>query len=129
MRQAETTAVFSRCEHCQLWTTDQTELRRSTRSRFVYRWYGRIVEVFLYEIITFAGEREAARLLMSKFAYGNAFFQLNEDLLERYATCRTGKEVIAMQETHLNELKRQAEEQRNAPMDLPPSGSSSEDDE
>ena len=128
MRQAEITAVFSRREHCQLWTPDQTELRRSTRGGFVYRWYGRIVK-FLVEITPFAGEREAARLLMSKFAYGNAFFQLNEDLLERYATCRTGKEIIKMQETHLNELKRQAEEQRNAPMDLPPSESSSEDDE
>ena len=78
---------------------------------------------------SFTGEREAARTLMSKFAYGNAFFQLNEDVLERYAACRTAKEVISAQEAHLHELKRQAEERRNAPMDLPPSDSSSEDNE
>lgn len=43
------------------------------------------------------GFREDARLVMSKFAYGDEFLRLNEELLDLYAACKDGQDVIRRQ--------------------------------
>lgn len=52
------------------------------------------------------GFREDAQLVMSKFGYGEEFIRLNEDLLEMYAACKDGVELLEKQnewlESHEN---------------------------
>lgn len=40
------------------------------------------------------GWKEEAIGLMSRFKWGHSFFRTNEELLERYAACKTAPEVI-----------------------------------
>ena len=50
-----------------------------------------------------SGYREAAELLMNKFKWGHGFITLNRDLLESYAVCTTGEEVLSTQNRWLTE--------------------------
>ena len=50
-----------------------------------------------------AGYAEAATLLMNKFKWGHGFITLNRDLLDSYAACVTGEEVLATQNRWLTE--------------------------
>ena len=70
---------------------------------------------------------DAATVVLSKFKWGHSFFELNDELLQRYAACRTADAVIAEQNAYLQELK-------TRPLDAPegrryglPPGSDSED--
>jgi pre-rRNA-processing protein TSR3 len=49
------------------------------------------------------GEREDAAFVMSKFGWGGEFLRINEDLLEMYAGCRDGREVVEAQNRWLEE--------------------------
>jgi len=44
-----------------------------------------------------AGYVDAAELLMNKFKWGHGFISLNRELLESYARCATGEEVLETQ--------------------------------
>ena len=50
-----------------------------------------------------AGYADAATLLMNKFKWGHGFITLNRDLLDSYAACVTGEEVLATQNRWLTE--------------------------
>eukprot|EP00735_Rhodelphis_limneticus_P014470 TRINITY_DN84_c0_g1::TRINITY_DN84_c0_g1_i1::g.14740::m.14740 TRINITY_DN84_c0_g1::TRINITY_DN84_c0_g1_i1::g.14740 ORF type:complete len:321 (-),score=61.43,sp/Q10409/TSR3_SCHPO/39.16/1e-64,DUF367/PF04034.8/8.9e-53,RLI/PF04068.10/1.5e-09,CD45/PF12567.3/0.066 TRINITY_DN84_c0_g1_i1:85-1047(-) len=52
------------------------------------------------------GLRDEAEMVMGKFKWGHSFFELNEELLEAYAECDTGAEVIAAQHKFLEDLKK-----------------------
>ena len=53
-----------------------------------------------------------------------------KDLLDRYAACKTAKEVLAVQDEFLATEEKEEKEKANREMDLPPTySSSSEDDE
>ncbi len=55
---------------------------------------------------------------------------LLKDLLDRYAACKTAKEVLAVQDEFLATEEKEEKEKENREMDLPPTySSSSEDDE
>jgi pre-rRNA-processing protein TSR3 len=49
------------------------------------------------------GEKEQARRIASYFSYGEAFLELNQEPLERYAECETSEEVVAVQDDYLDE--------------------------
>jgi pre-rRNA-processing protein TSR3 len=55
------------------------------------------------------GLRDQARSLLRSFAWGEEFFRLNHDLLEAYATCATGVEVMAVQEAYFARAKAEME--------------------
>eukprot|EP00741_Cyanophora_paradoxa_P000833 tig00000444_g804.t1 len=65
------------------------------------------------------GFRDFAMEVLGKFKWGHVFYDMNADLLEAYAACRTGAEVIEVQRAHLAELdasRRSARPPRDVPM-------------
>lgn len=47
------------------------------------------------------GEREQARLILSKFTWGEQFLKLNKEPLEDYAKAKTSKDVVEAQEAFI----------------------------
>lgn len=56
------------------------------------------------------GMQEAAEELMNQFKWGHAFFEMNGELLERYAKCASSEEMVAIQEETLANLRAADEE-------------------
>jgi len=52
------------------------------------------------------GWQEDAVDVLSRFKWGHSFFSLNADLLDRYAACPSGKEIIATQNMVLQAAER-----------------------
>jgi len=48
------------------------------------------------------GEMEQAEAVMGKFRWGHTFLELNEELLDRYASCANSSEVVAVQNEYLD---------------------------
>ncbi|CAI5482328.1 unnamed protein product, partial [Closterium sp. Yama58-4] len=74
------------------------------------------------------GDKETASELLSRFKWGHAFLSLNSELLEAYAACADGAEVIAAQHRW---MEREAElaQARHAGTDEPSPGNSGSDSE
>ena len=49
---------------------------------------------------------------------------MNEELLDQYANCKSGDEVIKVQETFLEAEAKEEENRKNQEIDLPPTDSS-----
>jgi len=49
------------------------------------------------------GDREAAEELLEVFSWGDAFIQMNDEPLRRYAACADSSEVVAVQEEYLSD--------------------------
>lgn len=47
------------------------------------------------------GYKQMAEEYLSKFSWGHSFLELNEDLLDDYAKCKDGAEVIAIQQEYI----------------------------
>uniref|UniRef100_A0A7E4VPX4 18S rRNA aminocarboxypropyltransferase n=1 Tax=Panagrellus redivivus TaxID=6233 RepID=A0A7E4VPX4_PANRE len=75
------------------------------------------------------GQMDHAKLVMSKFGWGPEFLRLNEELLEVYANCKDGKEIIVKQDEFLKKAEEDAKKQRNQEIDLPPGFSDEEDED
>ena len=54
---------------------------------------------------------------------------LLQDLLDRYAACKTAKEVLSVQDEFLATEEKEESERGNQEMDLPPTYSSSSEEE
>lgn len=52
------------------------------------------------------GWQEDAVDVLSRFKWGHSFFSLNAELLDRYAACQTGAQVIAVQNAFLAQGQR-----------------------
>lgn len=84
--------------------------------------------------------KDEARNLLEPFNWGKAFLTINEEVLDKYAACGTSAEVVQAQTQYLNKVEQEQLEktktntfhQKSATMpydmDLPPSGSESEED-
>jgi pre-rRNA-processing protein TSR3 len=86
------------------------------------------------------GLKEFGERLLAKFKWGHSFFQINFDLLEMYAKCKDGAEVVSKQNEFLS-AEAKANENKphddfftfhgttyNPNRDMPPSYSSSDDE-
>jgi pre-rRNA-processing protein TSR3 len=69
-----------------------------------------------------AGFAEDAALCMSKFKWGQGFLDLNEELLNMYAACRDGAEVIEVQNAVLQQWEAERADKGSAELDLPVAG-------
>ena len=49
---------------------------------------------------------------MRKFKWGHSFPELNQDLLERYSSCRDSGDVVKVQQDYLAEIKQQDKDER-----------------
>ena len=52
------------------------------------------------------GLKELGELLLSKFKWGKTFFDVNRDVLDLYAACKTSTDVVAAQKRHLEDLEK-----------------------
>jgi len=52
------------------------------------------------------GLQDLGELLLSKFKWGKTFFDINRDVLNLYAACKTSTDVIDAQKRHLEELEK-----------------------
>jgi len=75
------------------------------------------------------GHRQEAEHLLSKFKWGQAFFELNQELIEIYSKCKTSAELIEAQRDYLEKCKSDNILNQDRVLDMPPSSSSSESDE
>lgn len=77
------------------------------------------------------GFETPARQVLSKFTWGHSFWELNATILERYAACETGAEVVNVQTEWIAECEREDDERRNRPYNwnLPSSDEESEQHE
>ncbi|CAI4227843.1 unnamed protein product [Auanema sp. JU1783] len=73
------------------------------------------------------GYEEAASKLMTAFTWGPHFIELNKELLDMYASCTSSEEVIEKQNKFLERAEQDALEEKNKPIDFPPSESSESD--
>lgn len=95
--------------------------------------YGRPCKLSCVEAFAAAlyicGFPDAASLVLSKFTWGHSFFELNAELLDLYADCKSAKEVIATQHYYLENIsKRAADVPEGRRYDLPPSDSDEDSD-
>ena len=92
--------------------------------------YGRPLKLNCAEALAAAliitGQRALADAVLARFPWADAFEALNGDMLERYASCKDGAEVIAMQATIIDEVE--TREKPNRPL-MPPSDSESSEGE
>lgn len=83
----------------------------------------------LASVFYIVGYPEIAKKYLDKFSWGHSFLSLNQDLLNRYAACKTAKEVLAVQDEFLASEDEENKKVKNSDMDLPPTYSSSSSEE
>lgn len=74
--------------------------------------------------------KDAARAVMAPFSWGHAFFQVNEDLLDKYADAEDSAGVVAVQNEYIAECEALVAEKKSVDYgDVLGMDSSSEEDE
>ena len=54
----------------------------------------------------FIGLKEMGETLLQRFKWGPCFYEVNEEVLEKYAACLTSAEVVTAQQQYLEKLER-----------------------
>lgn len=80
-----------------------------------------LIHIFVH----FAGLKEEAKWYLNKFSWGHSFIKLNEELLEKYSTCKTSKDVLTVQDEYLQRVREEKANRRHD-LDFPPSSTSEE---
>lgn len=97
--------------------------------------YGRPCKLSCVEAIAAAmyitGLKDEANFYLSKFSWGHAFIELNQELLDIYAKCKSSAEIIESQNAYLEKAQADRLIEKQKGPDWPSSESSSEyeDDE
>lgn len=60
------------------------------------------------------GHKDWAENILSSFSYGEAFLEINEEILDRYAACKTEEEVKEAEKVWLAKIEREYAENRGA---------------
>ncbi|XP_055679746.1 18S rRNA aminocarboxypropyltransferase [Lutzomyia longipalpis] len=91
--------------------------------------YGKPCQLSCVEAIAatmiITGFKAEAQWYLSKFSWGHSFVSLNEELLEKYAKCKTSAEILAAQNEYLENA---AKEQEKPGPDWPKVESSESED-
>lgn len=78
--------------------------------------------------LVIAGLKEEAKFYLSKFSWGHSFLELNDELLELYANCKSSQQILEVQEKYLEDNQKERENKNHDDM-WPTSSSESETDE
>lgn len=73
------------------------------------------------------GFKQEAIWYLSKFSWGHAFIELNDELLDRYSQCKDSKEVLEAQNQYLAEA--QADKMKPNNVDWPSTEESEEEED
>nr|SVE74479.1 EOG090X0EVF [Daphnia barbata] len=65
------------------------------------------------------GYQDLAKSYLAKFKWGKTFIELNEELLDKYASCKDSTEVVQIQQQHMELLEVERNRNRDH-IDLPP---------
>lgn len=84
--------------------------------------------IHIADFVVVAGLKDEAKWYLSKFSWGHSFLELNNELLQRYSSCASSKEVLEVQDAYLKEAHAEKLNRKNEP-DFPPTSSSESDDE
>ena len=68
---------------------------------------------YINEIILITGYKDLGEILLQKFKWGHSFYEVNQELLEKYARCKDSSEVVTAQKEYLEQL----EVEHNKPKD------------
>ena len=68
---------------------------------------------YINEIILITGYKDLGEILLQKFKWGHSFYEVNQELLEKYARCKDSAEVVTAQKEYLEQL----EVEHNKPKD------------
>ena len=60
------------------------------------------------------GMEDVAREVMSKFRWGHSLWELNDELLNKYAACKDSKEVVSVQNEYLDHIKAEQDAKKEA---------------
>mmetsp|Transcript_23722 Transcript_23722/g.44040 ORF Transcript_23722/g.44040 Transcript_23722/m.44040 type:complete len:389 (-) Transcript_23722:177-1343(-) len=75
------------------------------------------------------GFKQEAHDVLQDFGWGEEFIRLNQELLDAYAACADGAEVVVKQQEFLEREAELAAQNKNRAYDLPPSDSDEYDDD
>lgn len=75
------------------------------------------------------GYADEAREVLGKFTWGHSFFELNDGLLEQYASCQSSTEVVQVQNEYIRTCEQEVADRKNQAYNAFPALSSSEDDD
>ncbi|KAF5303941.1 hypothetical protein FQA39_LY01726 [Lamprigera yunnana] len=91
--------------------------------------YGRPCQLSCVEALAAAmyicGYFNVANKYLSKFTWGHSFYDLNKEILDTYASCKNGQEIITAQQNYIDREQKKQEDDHRAQPDFPPSDSSS----
>lgn len=79
-------------------------------------------------MIIFVGLKDEAKWYLSKFSWGHSFLKLNNELLEKYSSCTSSKEILEAQEEYLKNAQAEKAEKANRRDDFYPTTSESSSD-
>lgn len=74
------------------------------------------------------GFTEEARWFMGKFSWGHAFLELNERLLNAYASCKSSDEILKVQNEYIEAEQKERDKPRDLKEFYPTSSSESEEE-
>lgn len=69
--------------------------------------------------------KDEAKWYLSKFSWGHSFLKLNNELLEKYSSCTSSKEILQAQDDYLREAQAEKDKRRDE-LDFPSSSESSD---
>lgn len=75
--------------------------------------------------LTITGLKDEAKFYLSKFSWGHSFLELNEELLELYANCKSSAEILEVQQKYLEDSEKERQNKNHDDM-WPTSSSESE---
>ena len=71
-------------------------------------------------------KKEAAKAVLDEFSWGDEFLKLNQEVLQLYASCSDGADVVDKQNEWLSQAEAQSEKAHTTYDELPPSDSDSD---
>lgn len=75
------------------------------------------------------GYTEESKHLLSKFKWGSAFFDINQELIDIYTECKTSKDLVAAQAEYLERCEKDSKLNQGRVLDMPPSSSSESEED
>lgn len=78
--------------------------------------YGRPLRLSCVEALAaglyIMGFSESARMILGKFCWGEGFWKVNDGLLDRYAECENGEEIVTVQNEYIERCEREVVERK-----------------